>query len=88
MRILCVHGVAGHPAGGAWEAGWKDALAEALGTGHDIAFCPLDAPFAATRLSPVQTARALASASAGIASMARRRLSFTCSMSRAKLVTA
>jgi hypothetical protein len=60
MRILCVHGVAGHPAGGAWEAGWKDALTEALGTGHDIAFCHLDAVFAATRLGPVQTARALA----------------------------
>ena len=33
IRILCVHGVGGHPVGGKWESDWADAIHAGLDTG-------------------------------------------------------
>lgn len=78
LRILCVHGVGSHPAGGAWEGEWQTAILESLGyLDKDIVakieFVYLDDIFAQYPITPLDVLEAIAKlAKSGVASLFRQ----------------
>jgi hypothetical protein len=65
LRILGVHGVGGHPAGGAWEQEWRDAIRVGLGVsagenGPDVEFVHYDDICARYPVSAWDVVKALA----------------------------